>query len=133
MDTASRVVTEEARNVFPFGIVFNDQMFGLSIVAAGHLEEDREKHTGNVAWPDSTVLFHLLNRGLWDQQLVDAPQEVLSGFDGLGLLNGQFLSSTGLLVFGKQADLCQVRCALDNKFLRVNRFTILPEDNLMSL
>ena len=78
MDTASRVVTEEARNVFPFGLVFNDQMFGLSIVAAGRLEEDREKHTGPVAWPDSTVLFHLLNRGLWDQQLVDAPQEVSS-------------------------------------------------------
>ena len=43
-----------------------------------------------------------------------------------------FLSSSGSLVFGKQADLCQVRCSLDNKFLRVNRFTILPEDNLMS-
>ena len=57
----------------------------------------------------------------------------LLGFDGLGLLNGQFLSSTGSLVFSKQADLCQVRCALDNKFLRVNGFTILPEDNLMSL
>ena len=70
MDTASRVVIEEACNVFPFGLVFNDQMFGLSIVAAGHLEEDREKHTGPVAWPDSMVLFHLLNRGLWDQQLV---------------------------------------------------------------
>ena len=56
----------------------------------------------------------------------------MSGLDGLGLLNGQFLSSTGLLVFGKQADLCQVRCALDNKFLRVNGFTILLEDNLMS-
>ena len=54
---------------------FDDQMFGLSIVAAGHLEEDREKHIGPVAWPDSMVLFHLLNRGLWDQQLVDAPQE----------------------------------------------------------
>ena len=56
----------------------------------------------------------------------------LSGFDGLGLLNGQSLSSTGLLVFGKQADLCQVRCALDNKPLRVNGFTTTPEDNLMS-
>ena len=54
METASRVVTEEARNVFPFGLVFDDQMFGLSIV------------------------FHLLNRGLWDQQLVDAPQEAPS-------------------------------------------------------
>ena len=64
--------------MFPFGLVFNDQMFGLSIVAAGCLEEDREKHTGPVAWPDSTVLFHLLNRGLWDQQVVDAPQEVSS-------------------------------------------------------
>ena len=78
MDTASQVVMEEARNVFPFGLVFNDQMFGLSIVAAGCLEEDREKHTGPVAWPDSTVLFHLLNRGLWDQQLVDVPQEASS-------------------------------------------------------
>ena len=64
--------------MFPFGLVFNDQMFGLSIVAAGCLEEDREKHTGPVALPDSTVLFHLLNRGLWDQQLVDAPQEASS-------------------------------------------------------
>ena len=78
MDTASRVVTEEARNVFLFGLVFNDQMFGLSIVASGCLGEDREKHTGPVAWPDSTVLFHLLNRGLWDQQVVDAPQEAFS-------------------------------------------------------
>ena len=78
MDTASRVVTEEAHNVFPFGLVLNDQMFGLSIVASGCLEEDREKHTGPAASPDSTVLFHLINRGLWDQQLVDAPQEASS-------------------------------------------------------
>ena len=55
MDTASRVVTEEAHNVFPFGLVFDDQMFGLSIVAAGCLEEDREKHTGPVASPDSFI------------------------------------------------------------------------------
>ena len=71
-------MTEEARNTFPFGLVFDDQMFGLSIVASGCLEGNREKHTGPVATPDSTVLFHLLNRGLWDQQLVDAPQEVSS-------------------------------------------------------
>ena len=77
METAGRVVTEDARNVFPFGLVFDDQMFGLSIVASGRLEEDREKHTGPAASPDSTVLFHL-NRGLWDQQLVDAPQEASS-------------------------------------------------------
>ena len=78
METASRVVTEDACNVFPFGLVFDDQMFGLSIVASGRLEGDREKHTGPVASPDSMVLFHLLNRGLWDQQLVDAPQEASS-------------------------------------------------------
>ena len=42
METASRVVTEDAHNVFPFGLVFDDQMFGLSIVASGRLEEDRE-------------------------------------------------------------------------------------------
>ena len=78
METAGRVVTEEACNMFPFGLVFDDQMFWLSIVASGCLEGDREKHTGPVASPDSTVLFHLLNRGLWDQQLVDAPQEASS-------------------------------------------------------
>ena len=50
METASRVVTEEARNVFPFGLVFDDQMFGLSIMASGRLEEDRERHTGPVAF-----------------------------------------------------------------------------------
>ena len=71
-------MTEEACNVFPFGLVFDDQMFGLSIVAAGCLEEVREKHTGPVAWPNSTVLFHHLNRGLWDQQVVDAPHEASS-------------------------------------------------------
>ena len=66
METASRVVAEEARNMFPFGLVFNDQMFGLSIVASGRLEGDRERYSGPVASPDSTVLFHLINRGLWD-------------------------------------------------------------------
>ena len=64
--------------MFPFGLVFNDQMFGLIIVTSGRLKEDRERHTGPVASPDSTILFHLLNRGLWDQQLVDAPQEASS-------------------------------------------------------
>ena len=54
------------------------RFFGLSVVASGRLEGDREKHTGPVASPDSTVLLHLLNRGLWDQQLVDAPQEASS-------------------------------------------------------
>ena len=63
METAGRVVTEEACNMFPFGLVFDDQIFGLSIVASGHLEGDREKHTSPVATPDSMVLFHLLNRG----------------------------------------------------------------------
>ena len=56
----------------------------------------------------------------------------MSRFEGLGHLNWQFLSSNGSLVLGKQADLCQVRCALDNKFLRVNGFMISLEDNLMS-
>ena len=55
------------------------------------------------------------------------------GFEVLSHLDRGFLSSNGSLVFGKQADLCQVRCALDNKFLRVNGFMISPEDNLMSL
>ena len=91
METAGRVVTEEAHNMFPFGLVFDDQMFGLSIVASGRLEGDRERHTGLVASPDSTVLFHLLNTGLWDQQLVDAPQEASSRAVGYSAVMGEQL------------------------------------------
>ena len=66
-------------------------------------------------------------------QVANTSKSTGVGVDGVGHLNRGFLSSNGSLVFGKQVNLCQVRCALDNKFLRVNRFTILPEDNLMSL
>ena len=79
--------------MFPFGLVFDDQMFGLSIVASGHLEGDREKHASPVALPDSTVLFHLLNRGLWDQQLVDAPQEASSQAIKYSAVMGERLGS----------------------------------------
>ena len=58
METAGRVVTEEARNAFPFGLVFDDQMFGLSIVASGRLEGDREKHTGPVAIVTNSNIDH---------------------------------------------------------------------------
>ena len=59
--------------------------------------------------------------------------KTLLGFEVLSYLNRQFLSSNGSIVFGKETDLCQVRCPLDNKFLRVNRLMILLEDNLMTL
>ena len=119
----------------------------MSIVAQHRLESRREILTSDRVDDNARVLFHLLNCGLLDQEIMDRPRdgatrvmrystamgERCRGLMGLVLLNGQFLSSTGSLVFGKQADLCQVRWALDSKFLRVNRFTISPEDNLMSL
>ena len=66
-------------NLFVFSPLLKSLLYlHLECRPSGRLEGDREKQTGPLAPPDSTVLFHILNRGLWDQQVVDAPQEASS-------------------------------------------------------
>lgn len=66
-----RVARGEVENSFPTGLVLDDQLFGLSIVASSRLEVRR----GVQLEADSQVLFHLLNRGIWDQDFTDAPRD----------------------------------------------------------
>lgn len=56
-------------------MVFDDQIFGLCIMASGCLEFRREVNTSENVDPDTWVLFHLLNRGIWDQEIMDSLQD----------------------------------------------------------
>ena len=65
------IATGEISNDFPTSMVLDDQVFGMSIVAQHHLEVRREILTADGVNDDVRVLFHLLNRGLLDQEVMD--------------------------------------------------------------
>ena len=65
------MVEGTAENCFPQGLVLDDQLFGLGIVASRSLEYRRNIVLAAGSEPDTQVLFHLLNRGLWDQEVMD--------------------------------------------------------------
>ena len=56
-------------------MVLDDQIFGMSIVAQHHLEMRREILTAEGVDDDTRVLFHLLNQGLLDQEVMDRPRD----------------------------------------------------------
>ena len=56
-------------------MVLDDQIFGMSIVAQHRLELRREILTLDRVEDDARVLFHLLNRGLLDQEVMDRPRD----------------------------------------------------------
>ena len=58
------VAAEEISNEYPVGMVLDNQISGLSIVASHHLEAKREVVTATGAEKDTQLLFHILNRGL---------------------------------------------------------------------
>ena len=58
-------------NKFPTSMVLDDQIFGMSIVAQHCLEMRREILTVDGVDDDTKVLFHLLNWGLLDQEVMD--------------------------------------------------------------
>ena len=51
----------EVSNDFPVGMVLDNQIFGLSIVAQHHLEARREILTADGVDEDTRVLFHIMN------------------------------------------------------------------------
>ena len=69
------ISTGEVSNNFPTSMVLDDQIFSLSIVAQHHLEARREILTAEGVDNDARVLFHLLNRGLLDQEVMDRPRD----------------------------------------------------------
>ena len=55
------IAQEEVSNEFPVGMVLDDQIFGLSIVAGHCLEAKRESVTAAGVEEDIQVLYHILN------------------------------------------------------------------------
>ena len=65
------IATGEISNDFPTSMVLDNQIFGMSIVAQHHLEARREILLADGVDDDTKVLFHLLNQGLLDQEVMD--------------------------------------------------------------
>ena len=60
--------------IFPIGLVLDDQLFGLRILASHCLELQRNYLTEE----NNRFMFNILNRGLWDQDIMDSPSNVAS-------------------------------------------------------
>ena len=69
------IATGEVSNDFPTSMVLDDQIFGMSVVAQHRLESRREILTSDRVDDDARVLFHLLNCGLLDQEVMDRPRD----------------------------------------------------------
>ena len=65
------VAAGEVSNDFPTSMVLDDQIFGMSVVTQHCLESRRDILTSDRVDDDARVLFHLLNCGLLDQEVMD--------------------------------------------------------------
>ena len=59
---------------FPIGLVLDDQLFGMRVLASHCLELQREYLTEE----NNCFMFDILNRGLWDQDVMDSPSNAAS-------------------------------------------------------
>ena len=85
---------------FPIGLVLDDQLFRLRILASHHLELQREYLTEENNW----FMFNILNQGLWDQDVMDSPSDAASqGIQYLAVMGEQLwrLISGNTLQVGK--------------------------------
>ena len=69
------ISTGEILNDFPTSMVLDDQIFGTSVVAQHCLEARREILTSDRVDDNARVLFHLLNCGFLDQEVMDRPRD----------------------------------------------------------
>ena len=71
---------------FPIGLVLDDQLFGMRILASHRLEPQREYLTEE----NNHFMFDILNRGLWDQDVMDSPSDAASrGIQYLAIMGEQ--------------------------------------------
>ena len=59
---------------FPIGLVLDGQLFGLRVLASHRLELQRDYLTKE----NNCFMFDILNRGLWDQDIMDSPSNAAS-------------------------------------------------------
>ena len=73
---ASTLLVGQGENplTFPIGLVLNDQLFGLRILASRRLELQRMYLTDK----NNCFMFDILNQGLWDQDVMDSPSDAAS-------------------------------------------------------
>ena len=77
---------QELSLTFPIGLVLNDQLFGMRILASHRLELQREYLTKE----NNQFMFDILNRGLWDQDVMDSPSDAASrGIQYLAIMGEQ--------------------------------------------
>ena len=69
------ITTGEVSNDFPTSMVLDDQIFSMSVVAQHCLELRRDILTSDRVDDNTRVLFHLLNRGVLDQEVMDRPRD----------------------------------------------------------
>ena len=71
---------------FPIGLVLDDQLFGLRILASHRLELQRMYLTEE----NNQFMFYILNQGLWDQNVMDSPSDAASqGIQYLAIMGEQ--------------------------------------------
>ena len=94
---------------FPIGLVLDDQLFGMWILASHRLELQREYLTEE----NNCFMFDILNWGLWDQDVMDSPSNVASrGIYYLAVMGKQLWR----LISGNSLQVGEPKYLLDRNF-----------------
>ena len=94
---------------FPIGLVLDDQLFGMRILASHCLELQREYLTEENNW----FMFNILNRGLWDQDVMDSPSDATSqGIQYLAIMGEQLWR----LISGNTLQVGELKYSFDRNF-----------------
>ena len=94
---------------FPIGLVLDDQLFSMRILASHCLELQREYLTKE----NNRVMFDILNRGLWDQDVMDSPSDAASrGIQYLAIMGKQLWR----LISGNTLQVGEPKYPLDRNF-----------------
>ena len=73
-DSALRIGHDKTPQTFPIGLVLDDQIFSLRILASHCLELQREYLTKE----NNRFMFNILNQGIWDQDVMNSPSNAAS-------------------------------------------------------
>ena len=94
---------------FPIGLVLDDQLFGMRILASHHLELQREYLTEE----NNRFMFNILNQGLWDQDVMDSPSDATSrGIQYLAIMGKQLWR----LISGNTLQVGELKYPFDGNF-----------------
>ena len=109
MESALLVGQGENPLTFPISLVLDDQLFGLRILASHRLEFQRVYLTEE----NNRFMFDILNRGLWDQDIMDSPSDAASrGIHYLAVMGEQLWR----LISGNTLQVRELKYPFDRNF-----------------